>query len=97
MNSSAIDYYNKRFDNNTSAAFIHLVREIGEIALSIEKNNQSDKYDNDDNGKVKENNKDIYLVSRITKESRIYLGIEEGDYIFAMFKATSPQVIREIK
>ena len=40
-------------------------------------------------------NKAIYLVSRITKESRIYLGIEEGDYIFAMFKLS--QVIREIK
>src|SRR3954454_11527877 len=67
-----------------------------EIYLSIEKD-----YQCDDNGNDKENddnNKAIYyLVSRITKESRIYLGIEEGDYIFAMFKATSPQVIREIK
>jgi ABC-type Fe3+/spermidine/putrescine transport system ATPase subunit len=57
-----------------------------DVYLSIEKNYQR----NDDNN-------EIYLVSRITKESRIYLGIEEGDHIFAMFKATSPQVIREIK
>ena len=65
-----------------------------EIYLSIEKNYHSDDNYND---KGNDNNKAIYLVSRITKESRIYLGIEEGDYIFAMFKATSPQVIREIK
>jgi ABC-type Fe3+/spermidine/putrescine transport system ATPase subunit len=64
-----------------------------DIYLSIEKN-----YQLNDNGKDNDNyNKDIYLVSRITKESRIYLGIKEGDYIFAMFKATSPQVIRERK
>ncbi len=65
-----------------------------EIYLSIEKDYHSDDNYND---KGNDNNKAIYLVSRITKESRIYLGIEEGDYIFAMFKATSPQVIREIK
>ena len=39
----------------------------------------------------------IHLVSRITNESRIYLGIKECDHIYAMFKATSPQVIREGK
>jgi len=66
-----------------------------EIYLSIEKDYQC--YDNDNNKENVDNNKAIYLVSRITKESRIYLGIEEGNYIFAMFKATSPQVIREIK
>jgi len=66
-----------------------------EIYLSIEKDYQC--YDNDNNKENVDNNKAIYLVSRITKEYRIYLGIEEGDYIFAMFKATSPQVIREIK
>lgn len=37
----------------------------------------------------------IHLISRITNESRIYLGVKEGDYIYAMFKATSPQIIRE--
>jgi molybdopterin-binding protein len=37
----------------------------------------------------------INLVSRITNESKNFLGIREGDYIYAMFKATSPQVIRE--
>ena len=66
-----------------------------EIYLSIEKDYQC--YDNDNNKENVDNNKAIYLVSRITKESRIYLGIEEGNYIYAMFKATSPQVIREIK
>jgi ABC-type molybdate transport system ATPase subunit len=66
-----------------------------EIYLSIEKDYQCD--DNDNNKENADNNKAIYLVSRITKESRIYLGIEEGNYIYAMFKATSPQVIREIK
>jgi molybdopterin-binding protein len=39
----------------------------------------------------------IHLVSKITNESRIHLGIKEGDYVYAMFKATSPQVIREAK
>ena len=39
----------------------------------------------------------IHLISRITNESRIYLGIKEGDYIYAMFKVTSPQIIREEK
>ena len=67
---------------------------IIEIYLSIEKDYHSIDNNND---KENDNNKAIYLLSRITKESRIYLGIEEGDYIFAMFKATSPQVIREIK
>jgi hypothetical protein len=38
MSSLAIKYYNKRFGDNTSAAFIHLIREIGEIAFAIEKN-----------------------------------------------------------
>jgi hypothetical protein len=39
MSSIVVDYYNKRFGENLSAAFIHLVREIGEIALAMEKNN----------------------------------------------------------
>jgi molybdopterin-binding protein len=38
----------------------------------------------------------IHLVSKITNESRIHLGIKEGDHVYAMFKATSPQVIREV-
>jgi NTP pyrophosphatase (non-canonical NTP hydrolase) len=37
MSSSiAIEYYNRKFGNNISAAFIHLVREMGEIAFAIE-------------------------------------------------------------
>ena len=39
MNKLIIDYYNKRFGENVNSAFIHLVREIGEIALAIEKTN----------------------------------------------------------
>ncbi len=39
----------------------------------------------------------IHLVSRITNESRIHLGIKDGDHVYALFKATSPQVIREAK
>jgi hypothetical protein len=39
MSSSIpIEYYSKRFGDNISAAFIHLIREIGEIAFAIEKN-----------------------------------------------------------
>jgi NTP pyrophosphatase (non-canonical NTP hydrolase) len=39
MNSVAIEYYNKKFGDDKTAAFIHLVREIGEIAFALEKNN----------------------------------------------------------
>jgi len=35
------------------------------------------------------------ITSRITEESRTNLGIKEDDYIFAIFKASSPQVVRE--
>jgi molybdopterin-binding protein len=35
------------------------------------------------------------ITAKITEESRIDLGIKEGDYVFAMFKASSPQVVRE--
>lgn len=39
MSSIAVEYYNKKFGDDKSAAFIHLVREIGEIAFAMEKNN----------------------------------------------------------
>jgi NTP pyrophosphatase (non-canonical NTP hydrolase) len=39
MSSIAVEYYNKKFGVDTSAAFIHLVREVGEIAFAIEKKN----------------------------------------------------------
>ena len=39
MSSVAINYYNKKFGDDRSAAFIHLIREIGEIAFAMEKNN----------------------------------------------------------
>lgn len=39
MSSIAIEYYDRKFGDDKSAAFIHLVREIGEIAFAIEKNN----------------------------------------------------------
>ena len=39
MSSIAVEYYNRKFGDDKSAAFIHLVREIGEIAFAMEKNN----------------------------------------------------------
>jgi NTP pyrophosphatase (non-canonical NTP hydrolase) len=39
MSSIAVEYYNKKFGDDKSAAFIHLVREIGEIAFAMEKDN----------------------------------------------------------
>jgi molybdopterin-binding protein len=35
------------------------------------------------------------IIAKITEESRIELGIKEDEYVFAMFKASSPQVVRE--
>jgi molybdopterin-binding protein len=37
----------------------------------------------------------FYLTSRITQEARVDLQISEDDYVFAIFKASSPQVVRE--
>jgi hypothetical protein len=37
MKKIVIRYYNKRFGEDINSAYIHLVREIGEIALAIEK------------------------------------------------------------
>jgi molybdopterin-binding protein len=37
----------------------------------------------------------IHLISQITNESRNFLGIKKDDYVYAMFKATSPHVVRE--
>lgn len=37
MSSIAVEYYGKKFGDDKSAAFIHLVREIGEIAFAMEK------------------------------------------------------------
>jgi NTP pyrophosphatase (non-canonical NTP hydrolase) len=39
MSSVAIEYYDRKFGDDKSAAFIHLVREIGEIAFAMERNN----------------------------------------------------------
>jgi NTP pyrophosphatase (non-canonical NTP hydrolase) len=39
MSNTAVEYYNRKFGEDKSAAFIHLVREIGEIAFAMEKNN----------------------------------------------------------
>jgi len=41
MDSVTVKYYTERFGEDLSAAFIHLVREIGEIALAMEKNNST--------------------------------------------------------
>ena len=40
MNLVAIEYYNRKFGDDKVAAFIHLVREIGEIAFALERNNK---------------------------------------------------------
>ncbi|MDR4491211.1 MAG: ABC transporter ATP-binding protein [Candidatus Nitrosocosmicus sp.] len=37
----------------------------------------------------------IHLKSRITIESKNNLGIREGEYVYAIFKATAPHVVRE--
>lgn len=39
MSSLAIQYYSKRFEGEKSRAFIHLAREIGELARGMEQNN----------------------------------------------------------
>ncbi|MGI0037473.1 MAG: hypothetical protein ACRD99_03865 [Nitrososphaera sp.] len=39
MSNTAVEYYNRKFGDDKSGAFIHLVREIGEIAFAMEKNN----------------------------------------------------------
>jgi NTP pyrophosphatase (non-canonical NTP hydrolase) len=39
MNLVAIEYYNRKFGDDKTAAFIHLIREIGEIAFALERNN----------------------------------------------------------
>ena len=38
---SAIRYYQIKYDDNVNEAFIHLIREIGQIAFGIETNNKS--------------------------------------------------------
>jgi len=39
MSKVAIEYYEKKFGNDVTKAFVHLVREIGEIAFALERNN----------------------------------------------------------
>ncbi|HEY6535551.1 MAG TPA: ATP-binding cassette domain-containing protein [Candidatus Nitrosocosmicus sp.] len=39
----------------------------------------------------------IRLISRITDESLKYLDLKKGDYVFAIFKSTSPQIIRQVE
>ena len=39
----------------------------------------------------------ISLVSRITQESKDHLKIIEGEYVYAIFKATAPHIVREEK
>jgi hypothetical protein len=38
---SAIKYYELKYGNNTNQAFIHLIREIGQIAYALETKNQA--------------------------------------------------------
>ena len=37
----------------------------------------------------------LRIVAKITDEARSELGIEDGDMVYAIFKASSPQVVRE--
>jgi molybdopterin-binding protein len=37
----------------------------------------------------------LQLRARVTEEARIELGLNEGDVVYAIFKAISPQVVRE--
>ena len=37
--SLPIRYYTRKYGDNTSAAFIHLVREVGQVAFAIETKN----------------------------------------------------------
>ena len=39
MSAIAIEYYGKRFGSDVPNTFIHIVREIGELARAIESNN----------------------------------------------------------
>ncbi len=39
MSKVAIQYYEKKFGDDKTKAFVHLVREVGEIALALERNN----------------------------------------------------------
>ena len=39
----------------------------------------------------------ISLMSRITQESKEHLKIVEGEYVYAIFKATAPHIVREDK
>lgn len=37
----------------------------------------------------------LHLICRITEQAREDLGLQRGDCVFAMFKASSPQIVRE--
>ena len=39
MSANAIQYYGKRFGSDVPKTFIHITREIGELARAIESNN----------------------------------------------------------
>ena len=38
MSSIATEYYEKKFEDDRSIAFIHLIREVNEITFAIKKN-----------------------------------------------------------
>ena len=38
---SAIKYYQMKYNDNLNQAFVHLIREIGQIAFGMETNNKS--------------------------------------------------------
>ena len=40
MSEIAVQYYNKKFGNSLEKGFIHLAKEMGELAMGIEKDNK---------------------------------------------------------
>ncbi len=37
MSDAAVDYYRRKFGDDLEAAFIHVVREVGELARAVER------------------------------------------------------------
>lgn len=40
MSRSAVEYYNRKFGDSLDKAFLHLVREVGELARGLERDNR---------------------------------------------------------
>jgi NTP pyrophosphatase (non-canonical NTP hydrolase) len=40
MGNEAVEYYGRKFQGDRRAAFVHLVKEVGELARALEKGNE---------------------------------------------------------